>query len=189
MANTTFNGPVQSQHGFITITRNPTTGTDFPNFLGTKPDFTGLTAASVSAAASVQFTRNTVNAVNHTGGAATGIVLPDVSTENLVNSWAVYTQAVDTLTGVNDLTFSTTGTDVFRTGSVLESRAVGLLTYVTSAANNNTITFTGAGAATNHITIGCNVYFTCTEKGIWNVNADFAKDPLAVTGVVAWSTV
>jgi hypothetical protein len=58
MANTTFKGPVQTQHGFVTITRNPTTWTDFPNFLGTKPDFTGLTAASVSAAASVQFTRN-----------------------------------------------------------------------------------------------------------------------------------
>ena len=189
MANTTFNGPVRSQHGFKTLTTNPDTGAETVNFLGTKPDFTGLTAQTVAAATSVQLTRNTVNAINFTGVAATGIILPDVSAENLVNTWVVYAQSVDTTGGTEDLTFSCTGTDAFRTGSVMESRAAGTtLVYVTSASGNNTLTYTPGNVATNHLSIGGMFYFSCTEKGIWNVNYDFAKDFAAVTGASAWST-
>lgn len=188
MANTTFNGPVRSQHGFKTLTTNPDTGAETVNFLGTKPDFTGLTAQTVAAATSVQLTRNTVNAINFTGVAATGIILPDVSAENLVNTWVVYAQSVDTTGGTENLTFSCTGTDAFRTGSVMESRAAGVLTFVTSAALNNTLTITPAAVVTNHVSIGSYIYFSCTEKGIWNVNYDFAKDFAAVTGASAWST-
>ena len=87
MANTTFNGPVRSQHGFITLTTNPTTGIETKNYLGTKPDFTGLTAASVSTATNVSLTRNTVNAVDFTGAAACTITLPSVSDDKtLVNT-------------------------------------------------------------------------------------------------------
>ena len=188
MANTTFNGPVRSQHGFKTLTTNPDTGAETVNFLGTKPDFTGLTAQTVAAAASVQFTRNTVNAVNFTGLAACGIILPDVSSEDLVNTWVVYAQSVDTAGGILDLTFSTTGDDVFRTGSVMESRATNVLTFVTSAEGNNKLTYTPGNVTTNHLSIGGMFYFSCTEKGIWNVNYDFAKDILALTGAAAWST-
>ena len=191
MANTTFNGPVRSQHGFITLTTDPTTGIETKNFLGTKPDFTGLTAQTVAAATAVSLTRNTVNAVNFTGAAACTMTLPSVSDDRtLVNSWVVYTQSVDTIGGVAALTFTTSGDDVFRTGSVMESRTGGTtLVYVTSASGNNTLTYTPGNVATNHLSIGGMFYFSCTEKGIWNVNYDFAKDVLALTGAAAWSTV
>tara|TARA_R110000851_G_scaffold139671_2_gene276841 strand:- start:486 stop:1058 length:573 start_codon:yes stop_codon:yes gene_type:complete len=190
MANTTFNGPVRSQHGFITLTTNPTTGIETKNYLGTKPDFTGLTAASVSTATNVSLTRNTVNAVDFTGAAACTITLPSVSDDKtLVNTWVVYAQAVDTTGGTAALKFKTSGSDVFRTGSVFESRATNKLTFVTSAAGNNTLTITPANVVTNHVSIGSYIYFSCTEAGLWNVNFDLAKDFAALTGAAAWSTV
>jgi len=190
MANTTFNGPVRSQHGFQTITTDSTTGTETTNYLGTRPDFTGLTAQTVAAATSVSLTRNTVNAVNFTGAAACTITLPDVSNGlTLVNTWVVYAQSVDTTGGTADLKFTTSGTDAFRAGSVFESRATDILTFVTSVALNNTLTITPANLVTNHVSIGSYIYFSCTEAGLWNVNYDLAKDFAAVKGAAAWSTV
>ena len=87
------------------------------------------------------------------------------------------------------LTFTTSGTDAFRTGSVFESRAANVLTFVTSVALNNTLTITPANAITNHVSIGSYIYFSCTEAGLWNVNYDLAKDTAAVKGAAAWSTV
>ena len=68
------------------------------------------------------------------------------------------------------------------TGSKVETTSGAVVSLDTSTASETKITFTPANATTNIITTGCYVYFTCFEKGTWNVATDLAKDPLAVTG-------
>jgi len=49
------------------------------------------------------------------------------------------------------------------------------------------LTYTPANAATNSITHGTYLYFTCFEKGIWNFAHDLATGPTFDTGAAAWS--
>ena len=85
------------------------------------------------------------------------------------------------------LSFDCAGSDVFRTGSKIETTASSEVTLDTSIADETKMTFTPANATTNILTSGCYIYFTCFEDGIWNIASDLAKDPLAVTGTFLFS--
>ena len=70
----------------------------------------------------------------------------------------------------------------------MESRATGAVqTISTSAATNTVLTYTPANAATNSLTHGTYLYFTCFEKGTWNFAFDLATGNTADTGAAAWS--
>ena len=57
----------------------------------------------------------------------------------------------------------------------------------TSAEDETKLTFTPAAAATNILTIGCYLYFTCITTGTWHFAFDLAKHELATTGTFAWA--
>ena len=50
------------------------------------------------------------------------------------------------------------------------------------------LTYTPAAAATNSLTHGCFLYFTCFESGTWTFAYDLAKHELATTGTFAWAS-
>ena len=58
----------------------------------------------------------------------------------------------DTAGGVLTLTFDAAGSDVFATGSLIESRAAAEVTFDTSAAGETQLVYTPANAATNLFT-------------------------------------
>ena len=57
----------------------------------------------------------------------------------------------------------------------------------TSAATETTLTYTPVNAATNILTLGCYLYFTCNENGTWQFAHDLAKYTTATAGTFAWS--
>ena len=59
--------------------------------------------------------------MNYTGAAAASTTLPAATAGTV----CVYMQAVDTTGGTNTLTFNAAGTDVWATGSIIESRSGG----------------------------------------------------------------
>ena len=183
MANTTFTGPVRSENGFQSIVKNLATGEFTPNYLNVKFDFQGMTHAAVAAGAGVALPGNQVSTVNFTGAAACSMTLPSA----IAGTKCAYVQSVDTTGGTNTLTFDALGTDAWYTGSLIETRAAGAVSYDTSTAGEGSLVFTAANAATNFITIGSVFYFSCTENGLWHVGLDSGKDPLAVTGTLAWA--
>jgi hypothetical protein len=184
MANTSFNGPVRSEKGFQQINKATSTGVITSRFLGTKPDLTSLTATVVATAASLTYTANVITVNNFTGAAAQAVTLPSAT----VGTYVVHAQSDDSTGGTNTLTFTCASGDVFRTGSKVESRAAGAVqTIDTSAANETILTYTPANAATNSLTHGTYLYFTCFEKGVWNFAYDLATGNTADTGAAAWS--
>jgi len=184
MANTTFNGPVRSEKGFQQVNKNTSTGAYTARTLGLKPDLTSLTATVVATSTPLTYTANVITVNNYTGAAAQAVTLPAATAGTVV----VHAQSDDTTGGTAVLTFTCAGSDVFRTGSKVESRATGTVqTISTSAATNTVLTYTPANAATNSLTHGCYLYFTCFEKGIWNFAHDLATGNTADTGAAAWS--
>ena len=183
MANTTFNGPVRSQHGFQSLVTAPLTGTETLTYLDVKFDFTGMTTAAVAAGAGVSLPAGQVSTVNYTGLAACSMILPAAT----LGTKVAYVQSVDTTGGVLTLTFDTLTTDAWVTGSLIESRTALAVTYDTSVATEGSLVFTAANASTNFFTIGSVVYFSCWETGFWHVGLDSSKDPLAVKGAFAWA--
>ena len=184
MANTSFNGPVRSEKGFQQINKAVKTGTITSRFLGTKPDLTSLTATSVATAGTLTYTANVITVNNYTGAAAQAVTLPAAT----VGTYVVHAQSDDSTGGVLTLTFTCAGSDVYRTGSKVESRAAGAVqTIDTSIADETVLTYTPANAATNSLTHGCYLYFTCFEKGIWNFAYDLATFATGDTGAAAWS--
>ena len=184
MANTSFNGPVRSEKGFQQINKAASTGVITSRFLGMKPDLTSLTATVVATAATLTYTANVITVNNFTGGAAQAVTLPAATVGTVV----VHYQSDETAGGVNTLKFTCAGSDVYRTGSKVESRTAGAASTIdTSAANETILTYTPANAATNSITHGTYLYFTCFEKGIWNFAHDLATGPTFDTGAAAWS--
>ena len=64
----------------------------------------------------------------------------------------------------------------------MESRAAGAVqTIDTSIADETVLTYTPANAATNSLTHGTYLYFTCFEKGIWNFAYDLATFAILLT--------
>ena len=184
MATTTFNGPVRSEKGFVQVNKNSTTGAYTSRVLGLKPDLTSLTATTVATATTLTYTKNVITVNNYTGATTQAVTLPAATQGDIV----VHAQSKDTTGGLTVLSFTCAGSDVFATGSKVESTAAALMTMDTSTASETKLTFTPANASTNRLTIGCYLYFTCITKGTWHFAYDLARDPLAVTGTFAWAT-
>ena len=184
MANTTFNGPVRSEKGFIQINKAASTGVITSRVLGMKPDLTSLTATVVATSTPLTYAANVITVNNFSGGAAQAVTLPAATVGTVV----AHAQSDSSGSGTATLTFTCAGSDVYRTGSKMESRATGAVqTIDTSAASETILTYTPASAATNSLTHGCYLYFTCYEKGTWDFAYDLSTANDADTGAAAWS--
>jgi len=73
MANTTFNGPVRSEKGFIQINKAASTGVITSRVLGMKPDLTSLTATVVATSGTLTYTANVVTMNNYSCGSTFSI--------------------------------------------------------------------------------------------------------------------
>ena len=165
MASTTFNGPVRSEKGFEVATKNATTGAVTTRYSSALPDMTGLTKNDLATGANITLTADAINIVNYTGAAACAAALPAATQGTVV----VYMQAKDTTGGTNTLTFDAAGTDVWATGSVIESRATAEVDFDISTAGETQLVFTPANAATNLFTTGSMIAFICYETGTWTI--------------------
>ena len=182
MANTTFNGPVRSEKGFAQINKAASTGVITTRTLGLKPDLTSLTATVVATSTSLTYTKNVITINNYTGVAAQTVTLPAATQGDIV----VHAQSKDTTGDVNALVFDCAGSDVFATGSKVESTAAALMIMDTSDENETKLTFTPASATTNILTIGCYLYFTCITKGTWLSTSNFICGLLYIGGFALW---
>ena len=183
MASTTFNGPVRSEKGFQVATKNATTGAITTRMSSGMPDLTGLSISDVATATSITLAADTISVINYTGAAAATCTLPAATQGTIV----VYAQAKDTTGGTATLVFDAAGTDVWATGSVIESRATAEVTFDTSAANETKLTFTPANAATNLFTTGSMIAFICYEKGTWHIASKMGGAADATTGAFAFA--
>jgi hypothetical protein len=183
MASTTFNGPVRSEKGFQVATKNATTGAVTTRMSSGMPDLTGLSIADVATATSITLADNTISVINYTGAAAATCTLPAASQGSVV----VYCQSKDTTGGTAALVFDAAGSDVWATGSVIESRATAEVTFDTSAANETKLTFTPADAATNLLTTGGKIAFICYEKGTWHIATQLAAETTQTTGAFVFA--
>jgi hypothetical protein len=147
------------------------------------PDLTGLSIADVATATNVTLAADTISVINYTGAAAATMTLPAATQGTIV----VYAQAKDTTGGTATLVFDAAGSDVWATGSVIESRATAEVTFDTSAANETKLTFTPANAATNLFTTGSMIAFICYEKGTWHIASKMGGAADATTGAFAFA--
>jgi hypothetical protein len=184
MASTTFNGPVRSEKGFQVATKNATTGAITTRMSSGMPDLTGLSVSDVATASSLTLAADTISVVNYTGAAAAACTLPAATQGTIV----VYAQAKDTTGGTATLTFDAAGSDVWATGSVIESRASAEVTFDTSAASETQLVFTPANAATNLFTTGSMIAFICYEKGTWHIASRMGGAADATTGAFAFAS-
>ena len=183
MANTTFSGPVRSLGGFEMATKNATTGAVTTRMSSAMPDLTGLVLADTATAANIAIADGVIAVVNYTGAAACAVALPAAT----AGAIAVYVQSKDTAGGVNTLTFNAAGTDVWATGSLIESRAANEVTFDTSAAGETQLVFTPVNAATNCFTTGSKIAFMCFEDGTWHIASEMTGAAAAVTGAFAFA--
>ena len=183
MATTTFNGPVRSEKGFQVATKNSTTGIITTRQSSGMPDLTGLSIADVATATNLTLAADTISVINYTGAAAATCTLPAATQGSIV----IYCQAKDTTGGVATLVFDAAGTDIWATGSVIESRGSSEVTFDTSAANETKLTFTPANAATNLLTTGGMIAFICYEKGTWHIATKLAAETTQVTGAFVFA--
>ena len=165
MANTTCSGPVRSLHGFEMATKNATTGAVTTRYSSGMPDFTGLVLADTATAAHITIADGVIATVTYTGAAACAVALPAAPSGAI----AVYVQSTTTAGGVNTLTFDAIGSDVWQTGSLIESRAAAEVTYDTSAAGETKFTFTPVSAATTLLTTGGMIAFMCFDDVVWTI--------------------
>ena len=121
--------------------------------------------------------------VNYTGAAACAVALP-AATRGAI---AVYVQAKDTAGGTATLTFNAAGSDVWATGSLIESRAASEVTFDTSTAGETQLVFTPADAATNCFTTGSKIAFMCFEDGTWHIASEMTGAAAAITGAFAFA--
>ena len=184
MANTTFNGPVRSEKGFQVATKHATTGTVTTRYSSQLPDLTGLSVSDVATASTLTLAADTLSIINYTGAAACAATLPAATAGTVVG----YVQSKDTTGGVATLSFDCAGSDVYKTGSIIESRGSSEVTFDTSAASETLLTFTPANAATNLLTTGCKLYFVCYEKGTWTIAYDLSTETTQVTGAFVFAS-
>ena len=184
MASTTFNGPVRSEKGFQVATKNATTGAVTTRMSSAMPDLTGLAKADVATGAGFAFAADTMTIVNYTGAAAASTTLPAATAGTV----CVYVQAKDTTGGTNTLTFDAAGSDVWATGSVIESRATAEVDFDISTAGETQLVFTAAAAATNLLTTGSMIAFICYETGTWHIASSLARETTQTTGAFAFAS-
>ena len=183
MASTTFNGPVRSEGGFQMATKNATTGAVTTRMSSGMPDLTGLVLADTATAANISIADGIIAVVNYTGAAACAVAL-SAATRGAI---AVYVQSKDTAGGTATLTFNAAGSDVWATGSLIESRNSNEVTFDTSAAGETQLVFTPADAATNCFTTGSKIAFMCYETGTWTIASEMTGAAAAVTGAFAFA--
>ena len=183
MANTTFNGPVRSLHGFEMATKNATTGTVTTRYSSGMPDLTGLLIADTATAANITIADGIIATVNYTGAAACACALP-VATAGAI---AVYVQSKDTAGGTATLTFNANGTDTWQLTSLIESRAAAEVAFDKSVAGEGQLVFTPANAATNLLTTGGMIAFQCFEDGVWTISSRLGGAADATTGAFAFA--
>ena len=183
MANTTFNGPVRSEKGFQVATKNSTTGAVTTRMSSGMPDLTGLSISDVATASSITLAADTISVINYTGAAAATCTLPAATAGTIV----VYCQSKDTTGGTTALVFDAAGSDVFATGSVIESRGSSEVTFDTSAASETKLTFTPANATTNLLTTGGQIAFICYENATWHIATKLAAETTQVTGAFVFA--
>ena len=183
MASTTFNGPVRSEKGFQVATKNATTGAVTTRMSSGMPDLTGLSVSDVATATSITLAADTISVINYTGAAAATCTLPAATAGTV----CVYMQAVDTTGGTNTLTFDAAGTDVWATGSIIESRSGGEADVDISTAGETQLVFTPANAATNLLTTGSMIAFICYEDGTYHIASKMGGAADATTGAFAFA--
>jgi hypothetical protein len=201
MGNSTFSGPVRSQNGFEDITTNATTGAITTNstynndasiggnltvagsvFSGGMPTLKGLTVTAKATGATISYVAG-ININPFTGAAQQVTTLPAAT----VGVVCIHAQSVDTTGGTNFLSFDCAGDDAYETGSVMESRTSSAVTFDASTAGETLLKFTPANAATNFMSIGSYVYFTCTTAGLWNVSYNLQGLGAATTGTFVFA--
>ena len=201
MGNSTFSGPVRSQDGFQSITTNTSTGADTTNstygtnatiggdltvagsvFSGGMPTLGGLTVTAKATAGTVSYVAG-ININPFTGAAQQVTTLPAAT----VGVVCIHAQSVDTTGGTNFLSFDCAGDDAYETGSVMESRTSSAVTFDASTAGETLLKFTPANAATNLMSIGSYIYFTCTTAGLWNVSYNLQGLGAATTGTFVFA--
>ena len=188
MANTTFNGPVRSTKGFQIATKNKrpnsaNSDVETVRMSSGMPDLTGLDVTDTGTATNITLVDMSLNVVDYTGGAACTAALPAAK----AGSVCVYVQAKDTTGGTNTLTFNAAGDDVWKTGSVIESRGSSEVTFDISAAGETQLVFTPANAATNLFTTGSMIAFICYEDGVWTIASKMGGAADATTGAFAFA--
>ena len=183
MATTTFNGPVRSEKGFQVATKNTSTGAFTTRMSSGMPDLTGLSISDVATATAITLAADTISVINYTGAAAATCTLPAATAGTIV----VYCQSKDTTGGTATLVFDAAGSDVWATGSVIESRASNEVTFDTSAASETKLTFTPANAATNLLTTGGQIAFICYEDATWHIASKMGGAADATTGAFAFA--
>ena len=184
MASTTFNGPVRSEKGFQVATKNATTGAVTTRMSSGMPDLTGLSISDVATASTLTLAADTISVVNYTGAAACAATLPAATAGTIV----IYCQAKDTTGGTATLTFAAAGSDVWATGSVIESRGSSEVTFDTSASGETLLTFTPANAATNLLTTAGQIAVICDEKGTWHIATSLARETTQTTGAFVFAS-
>ena len=184
MASTTFNGPVRSEKGFQVATKNATTGAVTTRMSSGMPDLTGLSISDVATASTLTLAADTISVVNYTGAAAAACTLPAATAGTIV----VYAQAKDTTGGTATLSFDCAGSDVYATGSVIESRGSDEVTFDTSAAGETLLTFTPANATTNLLTTGGQIAFICYEDGTYHIATKLAAETTQTTGAFVFAS-
>jgi len=201
MANTTFSGPVRSQNGFQDITIADNTGAVTVNstynndatiggdltvagsiFSGGIPTLKGLTVTAKATGATISYVAG-ININPFTGAAQQVTTLPAAT----VGVVCVHAQSVDTTGGTAFLSFDCAGSDAYETGSVMESRTSSAVTFDASTAGETLLKFTPANAATNLMSIGSYIYFTCTTAGLWNVSYNLQGLGAATTGTFVFA--
>ena len=201
MGNSTFSGPVRSQNGFEDITTNATTGAITTNstynndasiggnltvagsvFSGGMPTLGGLTVTAKATSGTVTYVAG-ININPFTGAAQQVTTLPAAT----VGVVCIHAQSVDTTGGTNFLSFDCAGSDAYETGSIIESRTSSAVTFDASTAGETLLKFTPANAATNLMSIGSYIYFTCTTAGLWNVSYNLQGLGAATTGTFVFA--
>ena len=201
MGNSTFSGPVRSQDGFQSITTDASTGANTTNstygtnatiggnltvagsvFSGGMPTLGGLTVTAKATGATISYVAG-IN-INPFTGAAQQITTLPAATVGVV---CIHAQSVDTTGGTNFLSFDCAGDDAYETGSVMESRTSSAVTFDASTAGETLLKFTPANAATNLMSIGSYIYFTCTTAGLWNVSYNLQGLGAATTGTFVFA--
>ena len=147
------------------------------------PDLTGLSISDVATASTLTLAADTISVVNYTGAAACAATLPAATAGTIV----IYCQSKDTTGGTATLTFNAAGSDVWATGSVIESRNSNEVTFDTSTAGETQLVFTPANAATNLLTTGGQIAFICYEDGTWHIATSLARETTQVTGAFAFA--
>ena len=185
MASTTFNGPVSSEKGFQVATKNATTGAITTRMSSGMPDLTGLSISDVATASSLTLAADTISIVKADTKVQQQLLVHYLQpTQGTI---VVYAQAKDTTGGTATLTFDAAGSDVWATGSVIESRGSSEVTFDTSAAGETQLVFTPANAATNLFTTGSMIAFICYEKGTWHIASKMGGAADATTGAFAFA--